>query len=85
MTITNLTSREQAAVDWAHTAYKWPDETSQEGFERTIGIYVEQWAVEMDRANYEQSYKDFQTLPPEKQDEILADIDAAKNAKPASK
>jgi hypothetical protein len=80
MTITNLTPREQSAVDWCHVQYKWPGDTSQEGFEHTIGLYVEQWAVEADRHAYEQSYKDFQTLPPEKQDEILADIETAKQA-----
>ena len=78
MTITNLTERETAAVDWAHVQYKWPGETSQEGFEFTIGLYVEQWAVEADRHAYEQSYKDFQTLPPEKQEEIKQDIEASK-------
>jgi hypothetical protein len=78
MTITDLTEREQAAVDWAHVKYSWPGATSQEGFEHIIGVYVEQWAKEMDNDNYAKSYADFQTLPPAKQEEIKQDIEASK-------
>lgn len=80
MTITDLSPREQEAIDWASTTYGWPGANSNEGFVLQTQFAVEQYAKQMDQAAFNQLYTDFQALPPASQDAIKAEVEAAKAA-----
>jgi hypothetical protein len=85
MQITDLTEREQSAIDYAwarDNAHNDPPATatSNEWLVNRVSADVEALAKEADEAEFRKAHQDFQTLPPEKQDEILADIETAKQA-----
>jgi hypothetical protein len=87
MQITDLSPREQEAIEFAFVRYTWPGRDANEGLVIQTKYQVEQYAKQMDEAEFEKLYTDWQSLPPDQQENIAKVIDAAvqKNQPPLEK